>query len=216
MLPLKEFLSIFDALVNEFRIINDHFEMNANSTTEDYDGVFDRWRQDIQRRFRQVVIDRRWATNQKLILRNTLFFIVRYGKTYNTEVKYLFTEEFRKEFAEQIRNAIDALIETLFRFQLFVLVFKTEHEKINRGEFEKEFLEWKKTLYKKAEVYAVDFLWVDEIEMVERGDQSENDQKVSNRVDLTLSQRDNVQFFVRYDLDNPPPLIKDIQIEQDI
>ncbi len=216
MLPLKDFLAIFGSLVNEFRVINEHFEMSVNSTTDDYDSVFDRWRQDIQRRFRQVSISRRWATDQKPILRNTLFFIVRYGQTYNTEVKYLFVEEFRKSFAENIKTAIDALMETLFRFQVFVLLFKAEHETLDRQEFEKEFLEWKKTLYKKADVYAVDFLWADEIKLPEGEDRGEKSDENPNKVDLTLSQKDNVLFFVQYDLDNPPPLIKEIQVEQDI
>jgi hypothetical protein len=209
MLELKEFLSIFDVLVNEFRIINDHFEAYPHSTIEDYDSIFHRWRQDIQRRFRQVVIAHRWATDQKLILQNTLFFIVRYGQTYNCEVKYLFTPQFRQGFGNLLREALDALIETLFRFQVFVITYKADHDTIEHTEFEKEFLEWKKTLYKQADVYAVDFLWA------EKPPSTEENQK-ENVVELTLSQKDNVVFFVHYDLDNPPPLIKEIQVEQDI
>ncbi|MFN4216993.1 MAG: hypothetical protein ACK4HQ_06310 [Brevinematales bacterium] len=208
MLELKEFLSIFDLLVNEFRIINDHFEANTHSTIEDYDIIFHRWRQDIQHRFRQVVIGHRWATDQKHILQNTLFFIVRYGDSYNCEVKYLFTPQFRQEFGNLIREALDALVEIIFRFQVFVLTYKSDHDDINHTEFEKEFLEWKKSLYKQAEVYAVDFLWV------EPPANEKNQQE--NRVELTLSQKDNIVFFVRYNLDTPPPLIKEIQVEEDI
>ncbi|MCX7883070.1 MAG: hypothetical protein N2314_07605 [Brevinematales bacterium] len=209
MLELKEFLAIFDVLVNEFRIINDHFEANVHSTIEDYDNIFHRWRQDIQRRFRQVVIGHRWATNQRPILQNTLFFIVRYGNTYNCEVKYLFNPQFRQEFGTLLREALDALSEILFRFQVFVITYKADHPTLDHHEFEQEFLEWKKTLYKQADVYAVDFLWAEEMA-------TEEENPKSHTVELTLSQKDNVTFFVQYDLDNPPPLIKEIQIEQDI
>jgi len=213
MLELKEFLSIFDGLVNEFRIINDHFEAHAKSTIEEYDTVFHRWRQDIQRRFRQVTIAHRWATNQTLVMKNTLFFIVRYGESYNCEVKYLFDPAFRMAFAETLRDAIDALMEAIFRFQVFVLLYKAEHETIDRQTFESEFLEWKKSLYKKADVYAVDFLWV-ESSLGKEEPSSESPQPFL--VDLTLSQKDNVVFFVRYNLDHPPALIKEIQIQEDI
>ncbi|MFN3660383.1 MAG: hypothetical protein ACK4TN_03990 [Brevinematales bacterium] len=212
MLELKEFLTIFDLLVNEFRIINDHFEANTHSTIEDYDSIFHRWRQDIQHRFRQVVIRHRWATDQKHILQNTLFFIVRYRDSYNCEVKYLFTPQFRQEFGNLLREAIDALVETIFRFQVFVLTYKSDHDIITHAEFEKEFLEWKKSLYKQAEVYAVDFLWTERPHKTEEN-QQENQENI---VELTLSQKDNIVFFVQYNLDNPPPLIKEIQVEEDI
>jgi len=74
---------------------------------------------------------------------------------------------------------------------------------VEKDTWEKEFLEWKKTLYKTADVYAVDFIWVNEGE------------EAGKSVELTLSQKDNFVILVRYDLDNPPPLIKEIQVEQD-
>ena len=204
MLPLKEFFSTFALVTHEFRIINEHFEMHARSTLEEYESVFFRWRQDIQRRFREVSITHRWATRHPLLIDNILFFIVRYGITYNCEVKYLFTPQFRREFSMNLQNALDTLEETIFRFQLFVLTYKVQYETVEKDTWEKEFLEWKKTLYKTADVYAVDFIWVNEGE------------EAGKSVELTLSQKDNFVILVRYDLDNPPPLIKEIQVEQDI
>jgi hypothetical protein len=163
---LEEFLNVLKQILNELRILNEHFDSKAKSKTIDYDVVFSHWTKDMARRYKGLPLNMHWGRSSPLITKNEILFDVRYKDEYFCEVKY----KFDPQFVNQFKNS---LLDFYEKFQLISKGFddfkKNFDYKTNPkiDNFEKEFSNWKKEIYNIVQDVALDIHWDKKDELIE-------------------------------------------------
>ncbi len=155
---LDDFLSVFKQVVNEFRILNEHFDSKSNSKTMNYDIVFSSWLRDMSKRYHELLLSMHWGTSSPVIMKNEILFDVRYKEEYFFEVKYKFDPAFVATFVPNVKGAIERYFDMVKRLKAFN---RTLDLKANpkTEDYEKLVSAWKKDVYETLTNTALDFHW---------------------------------------------------------
>ena len=162
---LDDFISVFKQVVNEFRILNEHFDSKANSKTVSYDIVFSNWHRDMNKRYHELQLSMHWSTSSNLITKNELLFDVRYKDEYFVEVKYKFDQAFVSQFTGSVKEYLAQFIELVHKLVAFnkTVDFKTV---TTSEEYEKLLPGWKKEVYESLTNTALDFHWMNKTSLI--------------------------------------------------
>jgi hypothetical protein len=158
-MSFDEFLRILEQILNEFIILNEYFDSITYSRTKDYDEVFFKWLKDMNKRYKNILMDMHWATSIPIISRNQLLFDTRYKSDFFCEVKYVFTEDYVKNFRKKCINYIDISKMVGHEFENFNKNILASNE-ISIQEYEKEFSKWKSEECAKFENLTLDIHWL--------------------------------------------------------
>ncbi len=160
----EEFLRIFEQILNEFVILNEHFASLEKSKTVDYDSIFFKWVKDMDKRFRNIFLSMHWATSAPLISKNQLLFDAKYRDSYFCEVKYIFSEFYTQNFRERFYNYLDNLRAIISNFNDFNKGFSNEKNDLVVIEYEKFFITWKSEIYSKFKDVVIDLSFLKKTE----------------------------------------------------
>ncbi len=185
-MKLEEFLTVFKLIINEFRILNEHFDSHAKSTTAEYDMIFFRWAKDMSRRYNGIPIRMHWGTSSRAIEKNQILFNILYKDDYFSEVKYCFNKSFVIEFQYSIKDAVLMLENIIKAFNLFNSLYdKNEYGEV--ADYDRAFNDWKKKGLNISPDIAVDIHW---------GNKEKD--LLDNFFFLTVMFKDNYTFQMKY------------------
>jgi hypothetical protein len=155
---VDDFISVFRQVVNEFRILNEHFDSKANSKTNSYDVIFSSWLRDMNKRYHELLLSMHWSTSQSMITKNEILFDVRYKEEYFVEIKYKFDQAYVSEFVANVKDYLVRFVELVKKLQAFN---KQQDFKQNprTEEYDKIIPAWKKEVYESLTNTALDFHW---------------------------------------------------------
>jgi hypothetical protein len=155
---LEEFLKVFEQILNEFRILNEHFDAKSKSKTVDYDSLFDKWIKDMGHRYRGIPLTMHWALSSPNIAKNEIIFDVHYKDDYFFEVKYKFDKCFVEKFPDSTAKFLEVLRNITSEFFEF-----NEKYDLNAGpnmtDYELHFSDWQKRVYSGYSDVAIDINW---------------------------------------------------------
>lgn len=155
---LDDFISVFKQVVNEFRILNEHFDSKTNSKTSSYDTIFSNWLRDMNKRYHELLLSMHWSTSQPLITKNEILFDVRYKDEYFVEVKYKFDHAYVSQFVTNVKDYLVIFVDLVRKLWAYNRQqdFK-QHPRTE--EYDKIIPAWKKDVYETLTNTALDFHW---------------------------------------------------------
>lgn len=162
---LDDFISVFRQVVNEFRILNEHFDSKANSKTVSYDIVFANWHRDMNKRYHELLLSMHWSTSSNLITKNEILFDVRYKEDYFVEIKYKFDQAYVSQFVASVKQYLTQFMELVHKLSAFnkTVDFKAIS---TTEEYDKLLPSWKKDVYESLTNTALDFHWANKTNLL--------------------------------------------------
>jgi hypothetical protein len=185
-MTIVDFTEILRQIINEFRILNEHFNNQNRSTTEDYDQISANWVRDMLKRFKNIPLNLHWATSSPHILKNQLLFDIRYTDEYFCELKYKFDETLIRGFVDSIKNILTDFQIVIKSFIAFNDTFDIDNKPATQ-DYEKEFSDWKKYIGNIAPNVTLDYHWGNKMESL-----------LLNPIYLTVMFADDCLFEVKY------------------
>lgn len=185
-MSIEEFMSVFKQIVNEFTILNEHFDSETKSKTTDYDVVFFRWTKDMSKRYKGIPLSMHWATSAPLITKNQILFNVRFKDEYFCEIKYIFNPGFVENFRSSMMNFLDVLFKLVKSFQKSNDAYDYK-VKTKTSDYDVYFSNWKKEMYVVHTDIALDSHWGKKTELIEQ-----------NPVFLNIMFKDDCLFEIKY------------------
>lgn len=162
---LDDFISVFRQVVNEFRILNEHFDSKTNSKTVSFDIVFSNWQRDMNKRYHELQLSMHWSTSSNLITKNQILFDVRYKDDYFVEVKYKFDQAYVSEFVSSVKEYLKEFEELVHKLSAFnkTVDFKAV---ATTEQYDKLIPSWKKEVYESLTNTALDFHWANKTNLI--------------------------------------------------
>ena len=197
----EDFLSVFKQIINEFRILNEHFDSRMKSKTTDYDIVFSSWTMDMHKRYRGIPLNMHWATSFPQITRNQILFDVCYKNDYFCEVKYIFDPKFIANFSKSLKEFLETLQKIIKEFNFYNDNFDVNSNP-EIADYDKSFINWKKELYNVFKDIALDIHW-----------ENKNTEIIKNSVFFTIMLRDDYLFEIKYSFKGDGEEIKTIILD---
>lgn len=160
-LDLSRFFMWIRQVVSEFYVLNTHFETEVTNPVQAYEGIFNSWRLDMSKKYRQIMLHMHWATSSPIIQNNSVVLDVMHRSFYLFEINYRFGDELRPDFAEILKNFENAVD----LFQAENKNFKV-YDGMSRGEYENFFYRIKEKIQLNSGGLLVDITWDNEKETV--------------------------------------------------
>lgn len=197
----EEFLGVFKQIINEFRILNEHFDAKTKSKTTDYDFVFSHWTRDMNKRYKGLPINMHWGTSSPQIAKNEILFDVRFKDEYFCEIKYKFDSKFVANFVNSFKEFVEMFLKIMESFNKFNKNFDIKSSP-NITDYEKSFSNWKKEVYVIHPDIALDIHWEKKTETISQ-----------NSVFINIMMRNDYLFEKKHSFIDEGELLKPISLD---
>jgi hypothetical protein len=202
-MTIDDFLKAFKQVVNEFRILNEHFDSKSKSNTFDYDAVFFQWTKDMNKRYHELPITMHWGTSSNLIAKNQILFDVRHRDEYYCEIKYRFDPKIIANFTNSFQNFIEVFLQIVKAFSLLNKDYDIKQHPLT-SEYEKVFSEWKREMYSMLKDTALDIHWGNKLAQI-----------TLNPLFFTVMYKDDYLFEIKHKFMDEDELNKPVAISYD-